>query len=72
MFAQLNLRQALNKSATPLGIIGAVGGFVSDVLAPLAALAPWVSGLSFFIFIGTVVSYFRMRQKPGIQLGETL
>ena len=72
MLDQLNFRQAFNKSAAPLGIIGAVGGFISDVMAPLAAIAPWVAGLSFLVFIGTVVSYLRMRQKPGIQIGETL
>lgn len=72
MLSQLNLRQAVNRTAGPLGIIGAVGGFISDVMAPLGSLAPWVSALSFVVFLGTIVAFFRMRQQPGVQVGETL
>lgn len=72
MFEQLNMKQAVNRTAGPLGIIGAVGGFVSDVMAPLGNFAPWVAALSFVVFVGTIVAFFRMRQQPGVQIGETV
>lgn len=72
MLNQLNLRQALNRTAGPLGLIGAVGGFISDVMAPLGSIAFWVAALSFVIFLGTIVAFFRMRNQPGVQVGETV
>lgn len=46
MFPQSSLRQVLSRSAGPIGVIGAVGGFIADVLAPLGAVAPTLAGLS--------------------------
>ncbi len=68
---QTQIRNAINKSAVPLGAIGAIGGFISDVMAPLGNLAPWVAGLSTLIFIGTIVAYIGMRRRPGMELGES-
>ena len=72
MLSQLNLRQTMGKAVTPLGIVGAVGGFVSDVLAPLGSLAPWVSALSFVVFLGAIVAFFRLRKSPDIEPSETI
>ena len=72
MIQNMQIRNAINRTAAPLGAIGAIGGFVSDVLAPLGSLAPWVAGLSFLIFVGTVISYFGMLRRPGIEAGESL
>lgn len=66
------LRNVFNRVAGPLGAIGAVGGFVSDVLAPLGSIATWVAILSLLIFIGTLVVFYGMRLRPGIEPGETI
>ncbi|MCP5098394.1 MAG: hypothetical protein GY943_22825 [Chloroflexi bacterium] len=72
MIQSTQIRNAIGKAAAPMGAIGAVGGFISDVLAPLGNLAPWVAGLSFLIFIGTVITYFGMLRRPGMEPGESL
>lgn len=72
MMNQLKLRNTMTRTAGPLGIIGAVGGFVSDVLAPLGSFAPWVAVLSLLVFIGTLVAFVGMRRRPGMEEGESI
>ena len=66
------LRNVIGRTAGPLGAIGAVGGFVSDVLAPLGSIATWVAILSFLIFLGTLAAFIGARRRPGLEPGETL
>lgn len=40
------LNRIASKAAGPVGLIGAVGGFIADVLAPLGDVAPAVAGIS--------------------------
>lgn len=40
------LNRIAGKAAGPVGLIGAVGGFIADVLAPLGDVAPAVAGIS--------------------------
>jgi hypothetical protein len=40
------LRKAVTRAATPVCIIGAVGGFIGDIVAPLGNFAPWVALVS--------------------------
>lgn len=72
MMQQRNLRSTVNRTAGPLGLIGAVGGFISDVMAPLGSFAPWVAGFSFLIFIGTIVAFINMKRRPGMEPGESV
>lgn len=46
--------KALMRAAGPVGLVGAVGGFLSDVMLPLANFAPLVFGLS---VIATIFAY---------------
>ncbi len=58
------LSKVASRAAGPIGLIGAVGGFVSDVLQPLGAIAPPVAGLSLLaaiIFGG--MTYHESRNK---------
>lgn len=45
------LSRIAGKAAGPIGLIGAIGGFISDVLAPLGDFAPAVTGISFLAAI---------------------
>ncbi|KAA3657688.1 MAG: hypothetical protein DWQ04_27325 [Chloroflexi bacterium] len=66
------LRNVISRTAGPLGAIGAIGGFVSDVLAPLGSFATWVAILSLLIFLGSLAAFWGMRNRPGIEPGETV
>ena len=66
------LRNVIGRTAGPLGAITAIGGFISDVLAPLGSIATWVAILSLLIFIGTLAAYFGMRHRPGMEPGESI
>ena len=72
MLNQLGLTRTLSKMSIPLGVIGAVGGFVSDVMAPLFDFAPAVAGVSFLAFVVSAFVFWRMRQSPEADLGESL
>ncbi len=57
--------KALARAAGPIGLVGAVGGFLSDVFLPLANFAPVVFAFS---VIATVISYvllFVIFQRKG-------
>lgn len=60
------------KSSGPLAIIATVGGFLSDVILPLLDLAPWIAGISFLAFVGSVVAFFMFKATPEKELGESL
>ncbi|MFK7803915.1 MAG: tetratricopeptide repeat protein [Anaerolineae bacterium] len=64
--------KVLRKSSGPLGILAAVGGFLGDVILPLLDLAPWVAGISFLAFVGSVVAFFMFKATPEKELAESL
>ncbi len=66
------LAKVTRKMLGPLGTIAAIGGFLGDVILPLLDLAPWVAGLSFLAFVGTVVAFFMFKATPERELAETL
>lgn len=61
------VKKTLSQAAAPVGIIGAVAGFVGDVLLPLGNFAPWVFGLSLIALIGAVILFSRLYRKQGIE-----
>lgn len=56
----------------PLGLIGSILGFVFDVLAPLGDFAPWVAIFSALAFLASLVIYFMMARRPGVEPGESV
>ncbi|MFK7802656.1 MAG: tetratricopeptide repeat protein [Anaerolineae bacterium] len=66
------LRKIFNRMLGPLGLIAAIGGFVGDVLQPLLDLAPWVAGISFAIFVGSIFALMMYRRTADIELAESL
>ena len=48
------LRRAIARAAAPVGIIGAVGGFIGDIILPLGNFAPYVALIS---LLGAIASF---------------
>ena len=63
-------RKIIKNAAAPLGIIGAVGGFIGDVISPLIDLAPWVAAISFAVALISLVVVLMFHRQPGRQQGE--
>ena len=59
MFKQ-SLFKATARAIGPVGVIGALGGFLSDVLLPLANFAPFIAGASVFFTIVLAVYLLRL------------
>ena len=59
----------LTRYASVFGPVGAVGGFISDVLQPLMPLSKWVFGISLvavvlLLFAVSIWRTFRPQLKP--------
>jgi hypothetical protein len=66
------VRKAVSRAAAPLSVIGAVGGFIIDIIAPLGNYAPWVALLS---LAGALVSlgwFVIERRKRGHDAWDTI
>ena len=59
------LRKALTRAAGPVSLIGAVGGFIGDIIAPLGNFAPWIAGLSLVFAVITLFGFLALRRRQG-------
>lgn len=59
------LRKAMTRAATPVSIIGTVGGFIGDIVAPLGNFAPWVALVSFIFTLIGLFGFLALRRKQG-------
>jgi len=59
------LRKATLRAAAPVSLIGAIGGFIGDIIAPLGNFAPWVAGLSLVFAIVLLFGFLSLRRKQG-------
>ncbi len=65
-------RRAFARAAAPIGVIGAVGGFIGDIIQPLGNFAPYVAPLS---LIGAILSFIFLvieRRRKGHDVWDTL
>jgi len=60
-----SLRKAILRAAAPVSLIGAIGGFIGDIIAPLGNFAPWVAGLSLVFAIVLLFGFLSLRRKQG-------
>jgi len=66
------LRKAFSQAARPIAIIGAVGGFIGDIIQPLGNFAVWIAGLSLVIAIAALVWIILLRRRRGEEIWDTL
>ena len=59
------LRKAMARAATPVSIIGAIGGFIGDIVAPLGNIAPWVALISLAFAVMALIGFVGLRRKQG-------
>lgn len=65
------VRSTFSRAAGPVTLIGTVGGFVGDVLAPLGAFAQWMVALSLVCLVLSGVFFFRVKRVPGRNVWES-
>lgn len=59
------LRKAIARAAAPVSIIGAVGGFIGDIIAPLGNFAPWIALLSLAFATLSLFGFLSLRRRQG-------
>src|SRR3990172_7042434 len=65
------LRKALTRAAGPVSLIGAVGGFIGDIIAPLGNFAPWIAGLSLVFAVITLFGFLALRRRQGAEAWDS-
>ncbi len=66
------LQKALSRAARPIAIIGAVGGFIGDIIQPLGDFAPWIAGLSLVTAIASLIWIILLRRRAGEEIWDTV
>ena len=66
------IRKAFARALAPIGVIGAVGGFIGDIIQPLGNFAPYVAALSLVGAIGSLIFLIIQRRRKGHDLWDTL
>lgn len=66
------LRKAFAQAARPIALIGAVGGFIGDIIQPLGNFAVWIAGLSLAIAVIALVWMILLRRRRGQEIWDTL
>jgi hypothetical protein len=67
-----NMRKAFSRAVVPTTLVGAIFGFVGDVLQPLLNLAPIVAVLSFVGSIAALVWFVVLRRQKGNDAWDSL
>jgi hypothetical protein len=65
------LRKAFARAAAPIGVIGAVGGFIGDIIQPLGNFAPYVALLSLLGAIVALIFLILARRRKQTELWDT-
>jgi hypothetical protein len=66
------LSKAFSRAARPIAVIGAVGGFIGDIIQPLGNFALWIAGLSFILAVGALIWLIILRRRAGEEIWDTL
>lgn len=66
------VQKAFLRAAQPIAIIGAVGGFISDIIQPLGDFALWIAVLSLVVAIGSFIWIVQLRRRAGEEVWDTV
>ncbi|TAH53989.1 MAG: hypothetical protein EYC68_01270 [Chloroflexota bacterium] len=72
MFNSPALQKALARAARPIALIGAVGGFIGDIIQPLGNFALWIAGLSLVVAVASLVWLILLRRRAGQEIWDSL
>lgn len=66
------LQKAFARAARPIAIIGAIGGFIGDIIQPLGDFALWIAALSLIGAIAALVWIVLLRRRAGEEIWDTV
>lgn len=66
------LQKALSRAARPIGVIGAVGGFIGDIIQPLGDFALWVAAASLLGAVAALVWIVILKKRAGQEIWDTV
>lgn len=66
------LQKAFGRAARPVAIIGAVGGFIGDIIQPLGNFAMWIAALSLIGAIAALIWIIVLRRRAGEEIWDTV
>lgn len=67
-----SMRKAFTQAARPIAVIGAVGGFIGDIIQPLGNFAIWIAGLSLVVAVCALLWLVILRRRAGQEIWDTL
>lgn len=66
------LQKAFARAARPIAIIGAIGGFIGDIIQPLGDFALWIAALSLIGAIAALIWIVLLRRRAGEEIWDTV
>ncbi|MCC7164004.1 MAG: hypothetical protein IT331_16020 [Anaerolineae bacterium] len=66
------VQKAFARAARPIAIIGAVGGFIGDIIQPLGDFALWIAILSFVGALIALIWMIVLRKRAGQEVWDTV
>lgn len=66
------LQKAVSRAARPIAIIGAVGGFIGDIIQPLGDFALWIAALSLVGAIAALIWIVVLKRRAGQEIWDTV
>lgn len=66
------VQKAFSRAARPIAIIGAVGGFIGDIIQPLGDFALWIAILSFVGALIALIWMIILRKRAGQEIWDTV
>lgn len=72
MDGMIALRKAITRAAAPVGLIGAIGGFIGDIIEPLGNFAPYVAAISLLGAVLALLFLLRDRRIKGHAAWDTV
>lgn len=68
----VSIQKAFSRAARPIALIGAVGGFIGDIIQPLGNFALWIAGFSLIVAIGALIWLIILRRRAGQEIWDSL
>lgn len=66
------VQKAFSRAARPIALIGAVGGFIGDIIQPLGDFALWIATLSFVGALIALIWMIVLRKRAGQEVWDTV
>lgn len=65
-------QKAFARAARPIAVIGAVGGFIGDIIQPLGDFALWIAAISLIGAIAALIWIVVLKRRAGQEIWDTV